>query len=292
MSTPAMSTPAMSAPATDTTATGGTVTGTHPAGTGRATFGGALRSEWTKFRTMRASLIVTVAVVVVMVGLGAVISAGTARGYARLTPHEQATFDPTLVSLRAYFPVQWLFGVLGALVMTVEYRGGLIRSTLSAVPRRGRLLAAKALVYGVVAVLLGQLVGFGAFVVGQPMLRSQGAPTAALGDPGVLRAVIGAGLYLAVIGLLGLALGTLVRATVGAFAILVALPLLPTVLPLLPGSIGDTLSRYWPTVAGERMMFVVDHSGGLPPWPGFAILVAFCAATFVSAYVLLRTRDA
>lgn len=257
-----------------------------------ATFGNVLRSEWTKFRTMRSSLVVVVAVVVVMVGLGTVIDAGVARGYPRLTAHDQATFDPTLVSLRAYFPVQWLFGVLGALVMTVEYRAGLIRSSLSVVPRRGRLLAAKALVYGTVTVVLGQLVAFGAFTVGQPVLRAQHAPSARLGDPGVLQAVVGAGLYLAVIGLLGLALGTLVRATVGAFAILVALPLLPTVLPLLPGPVGGTLARYWPTVAGERVMFVVDHSGGLPAWPGFAVLVAFCAVVFAGAYVALRTRDA
>ncbi|MEV0431329.1 ABC transporter permease [Micromonospora sp. NPDC050495] len=258
----------------------------------RPTLADVVRSEWTKFHTMRSTRFVVVAVVVAMVGLGAVISAGTARGFVRLTPEEQAAFDPTLVSLRAYFPVQWLFGVLGVLVMTVEYSTGMIRSTLAAVPRRGRLLAAKALVYGVVAAVLGQAVAFGAFLVGQPMLAGQGAPTAALGDPGVIRAVCGAGLYLAAIGLLGLALGTLVRATVGAFAILVALPLLPTVLPLLPGGIGDTVAEYWPTVAGERVMFVVDTDGGLAPWPGMALLLGFVALVYVAAYTALRVRDA
>ncbi|WP_433281420.1 ABC transporter permease [Micromonospora sp. CA-244673] len=258
----------------------------------RPTFADVVRSEWTKFHTMRSTRIVVIAVVVAMVGLGAVISAGTARGFVRLTPEEQAAFDPTLVSLRAYFPVQWLVGVLGALVMTVEYRTGMIRSTLAAVPRRGRLLAAKALVYGVVVAVLGQAVAFGAFLVGQPMLAAQNAPTAALGDPGVTRAVCGAGLYLAGIGLLGLALGTLVRATVGAFAILVALPLLPTVLPLLPAGIGEDIAEYWPTVAGERVMFVVDTDGGLAPWPGLALFLGFVAVIHVAAYAALRVRDA
>lgn len=251
-----------------------------------------VHSEWTKFRTMRSSRFTVLAIVVAMVGLGAVISYGTGRGFPRLTPDEQATFDPTLVSLRAYFPVQWLFGVLGVLLMTVEYSTGTIRTSLAAVPRRGRLLAAKALVYGLVTVLLGQLVAFGAFTVGQPMLAAQNAPTAAIGDPGVLRAVVGAGLYLAVIGLLGVALGTLVRSTVGGFSILVALPLLPTILPLLPDPYGDTVSRYWPTVAGERVMFVVDTSGGLAPWPGLAILVGFVVLVYVVAYAALRARDA
>ncbi|MEU1689494.1 ABC transporter permease [Micromonospora sp. NPDC005707] len=258
----------------------------------RPTFADVVRSEWTKFHTMRSTRVVVIAVVVAMVGLGAVISAGTARGFVRLTPEEQAAFDPTLVSLRAYFPVQWLVGVLGALVMTVEYRTGMIRSTLAAVPRRGRLLAAKALVYGVVVAVLGQAVAFGAFLVGQPMLAAQNAPTAALGDPGVTRAVCGAGLYLAGIGLLGLALGTLVRATVGAFAILVALPLLPTVLPLLPAGIGEDIAEYWPTVAGERVMFVVDIDGGLAPWPGLALFLGFVAVVHVAAYAALRVRDA
>jgi len=173
-----------------------------------------LRSEWTKLRSLRSTVCTLLAAGVLAIGLSVLFANGAGR---RLDA--QGGFDPTAVSLQSFILVQLAISVLGVLVVTSEYGTGMIRTSLTAVPRRGRLLAAKALVFGAVALVCGQVVAFTSFLVGQAILNRTGLRDAALGEPGVLRAVIGCGLYLAMIGLLGVAVGVLTRTTAGAIMI-------------------------------------------------------------------------
>jgi ABC-2 type transport system permease protein len=199
------------------------------------TFADLLRSEWTKLRSLRSTAYTLLALLGIGIGMSALVAAGTAGRYADLTPEELATFDPTMQSLQSFFLVQLVISVLGVMVVTSEHATGMIRTTLTATPRRGRLLAAKTLVFAGVALVVGQVQVFGAYLLGQAMLAAGGVPHTTLADPGVLRAVVGGGLYILVIGLLAVAIGTLVRATAGAVTVMVGVTLLvPALSSLLP----------------------------------------------------------
>ena len=182
----------------------------------------AVRSEWTKLRTVRStiwSLLVTVAIVV---GLGALFCAARVSRWDRLDLGERRLFDPAGFSLNGIFLAQLAIGVLGVLVMSSEYATGQIRATLGAIPQRGLVLTAKALVFGVVTLVVGLVACLGAFGIGQAIFTAKHAGVS-LGDPGVTRAVVGGALYLAAVGLLGLGLAAVLRRTAGAIATLVGL---------------------------------------------------------------------
>jgi hypothetical protein len=119
------------------------------------------------------------------------------------------------------------------------------------------------------------------------------APTTNLGDPGVLRAVIGSGLYGALLGLLGLAFGTILRHAAGAIALLVAiLFVLPGIAAALPASINHAVQEYWPTQAGSQINTVVRTAHTLSPWPGLGLFAAFVALVSAIALRTLNSRDA
>lgn len=257
-----------------------------------AGFTDAVRSEWTKITSLRSTAYTLIATVVIGVGFGILFSLGGARGHATMTPEEQAAFDPTAVSLRCYLLAQLAIAVLGVLVVTSEYATGMIRTSLTTVPRRRRLLAAKAAAFAGVGLVTGQVVALTSFVVGQAILSGQ-ASHATLNQPGVLRAVLGGGLYLAAVGLAGIAVGVLVRATAGAVTIMMASTLLvPMFTPILPEQVARAVGTYWPTMAGGRIVTVVHDPNLLSPWAGFGVLVAAVAAALVAAFVVFQRRDA
>jgi ABC-type transport system involved in multi-copper enzyme maturation permease subunit len=252
-----------------------------------------LRSEWTKFRSLRSTWLTATVTVVLALSVGALASSGQARGYAEASAADRAGWDPTAASLTAITVAQLAIGVLGVLVITAEYATGSIQPSLLAVPRRDRLLAAKAGVFALVAVVLGQLIGFTSFFLGQAIFAGQGVPYATLGQPEVARAVIGGGLYLAALGLLGLGLGTALRSTAGAIGTLVAITLLVrAVAQALPEPMADWMAKYWPTAAGERFFAVVPVDDALAPWPAFGLLCACVAAVCAGGYLVLRAKDA
>lgn len=259
-------------------------------GVDRARFTHAVHSEWTKLRSLRSTILTLMLSVALGIGFGALLSFAGARGQLS---EPQDTFDPTLTSLQGFMLAQLAVGVLGVLAVTSEYATGSMRTTLAAVPHRGRLLAAKALVFGVVALLVGELIGFGSFALGQTVLGSQGIETASLSDPAVAQAVIGTGLYLAAIALLGVALGVLVRSTAGALALIVAITLLiPVISTALPASWAGPIYTYWPTRAGTQIMTVVPDSDALTPWQGFGLLAGTIVVLLGVAWHVLRRRDA
>src|SRR5215472_10398952 len=169
---------------------------------------GVLRSELRKLRSVRSTfwaLAAAVAFNVVVAAALAIFLPG------RLSPHEKATIDSVRVSLGGLHLSQLAIGLLGVLAITSEYGTGMIRATLAAVPQRRLMLAAKAIVLAAATLTAGIAASFAAYAVFQAFLPAGDAMRTTLATPGALRAVIGAGLYLAVLALLGFGLGAVFR---------------------------------------------------------------------------------
>ncbi len=259
---------------------------------------GQLRSEWTKMRTVRSTLWTLVATIIAVVGIGAVATAVTAARWRSGGIVDHIGFDPTARSLAGVFLGQIVIGVLGVLVMSAEYGTGTIRATLSAVPNRPLVLACKAAVFAVVAFVASEILTFGAFFLGQALLRGS-TPYATITQPGVARAVAGAGLVLTVLGLFAMGLAAIIRHTAGALTTYVGLLLvLPLILQAFPVSFQHQVIKFMPLVIGEHMAatnpHVHDFGGGalLSPWIGFGFLCAYAAVALVVGGILMYRRDA
>jgi ABC-2 type transport system permease protein len=253
----------------------------------------ALRSEWTKMRTVRStmwSLLVTIAIIV---GLGALFCAARVSRWDRLDPGEQLRFDPAGFSLNGIFLAQLAIGVLGVLVMSSEYATGQIRATFGAIPQRRLVLVAKAVVFAAVVAVVGLVACLTAFGIGQAIFTAKHAGVS-LGDPGVTRAVLGGAMYLVAIGLLGLGIAAILRRTAGAIATLVGMLLvLPILVSFLPSPWNDDISKYLPGEAGGTVFHVIQRSStALSPLVGFAVLCAYVAVALVAGAILVDRRDA
>lgn len=247
----------------------------------------ALHAEWIKLRSLRSTWYTLGCLFFAGLGITALASGNAQQAYA----DAGEAWDPTKHSLTTYIVAQLIVGVLGILVVTSEYATGLIRTTLTAAPRRHRVLAAKILLAAGVAVLAGQVLMFAAFLIGQPILERHGVPTAALGDPGVLRAILAGGLYLALIALLAVGLGTIMRATAGALATLVGIVfLVPALAALFPSWMRGMLD-FWPTLGGSAALATVPDPDYPHPWWNLAGLALGVAGVLAAAFVVLRRRD-
>ncbi|MEU7893577.1 ABC transporter permease subunit [Nonomuraea sp. NPDC049152] len=245
-----------------------------------------LRSEWTKIRSVRSTMWTLGTAGVLMLAFGAlmaVVVSGQSGGMEGLEPAGMSLTGLPFASLA--------LATLGVLVISGEYRSGAIRTTLAAVPNRLELLTAKVVVFAAVALVVSTVASFGAFFVSQAVFAREGL-SVALTEPGVFRAVVGAGLYLTASGLFGLALGALIRHTPGAIVMVIALILvLPSQTAMLPGEWGPFVHEHFTSNAGMRITDV-NPVGGLPPWQGFAVYLGWIAVTLVAAAVLLKKRDA
>jgi hypothetical protein len=263
-----------------------------PAAFRAATFADVLRSEWTKLRSVRSTFWALTVTVVLGVGLGAAISAAAAHGYAKSTVSAKLSWDPTSISLDGIGIATLAIAVLGVLFISSEYSSGMIRTSLIAVPRRGRVLAAKSVVFAGVTFVVGEVTSFTAFFVGQALISGH-APHATLGDPGVARAVVGAGLALTALAVLSVAAGALLRHPAAGIACMVAvLFVLPGIAQALPDSWRNPVTEYWPTQAGGQIASVHVAAHSLQPWPGFGVMCLFVAVVYAVAWTLLDRRDA
>jgi len=210
----------------------------------------------------------------------------------KLSDHDGSTLDAVRVSLGGSHLSQVAIGVLGVLVITSEYTTGMIRVTFAAVPRRRRLLAAKAVVFAVVALAVGVVASFAGFFTFQAV-RTRDSLGAAIGDPGVVRALVGGGLYLAVLGLLGLGIGAVVRSSAGAIALLFGLLFVPQLLvDLLPEEWRTTIGPYLPMEAGSQVFSQHTPPDALSPWTGFAVFSLYAVVVLAAAFFLITRRDA
>jgi ABC-2 type transport system permease protein len=253
---------------------------------------GSLRSEWTKLRTVRSTVWTLVALVAASIGVGIIASAETASHWATMSAADKVGYDPTNLSLTGLALGQIAIGVLGVMIITAEYSTGTIRATLAAVPNRPLVLASKAAVFGGVALVVGEVVSFIAFLTGQSLLSGQ-APHASLGQPGVLQAVVLAGVYVAGIGLVAMGLGAIIRHTAGAISALVGLVfIVPLVLQAFPTSIKNSVSRYFPSDVGSAMASVHRQAHSLSPGVALAVLCAYVVVALGLGGWLLVRRDA
>ncbi|NGO12040.1 ABC transporter permease subunit [Streptomyces sp. HC44] len=243
--------------------------------------------EWIKLRSLRSTTYALLAVVVGMIAVGVVTMANTkAPGNAA----DAETFDPVNNLMAGVALGQLIIGVLGVLAVTGEYSSGSIRSTLAAVPNRRLLLVAKAAVLGAVALVVGQTVAFVTFFAGRPAL-TDAVPQPSLGDGGVLRAVVLSGVYLAMIGLIGVGIGAITRHTAGAIGTLVGL--LFVVPAILAGATGTTVAKFFPTmIAGNSLAVSRAMPDVLSPWAGFGMLCLYTALALGVGGRLLARRDA
>jgi len=269
-----------------------------PGSAGRASFAGTLRSEFTKIRSVRSTYWTLLATLVVVIGMGALFTYGEAHNFSQLPAafqaHQRAQeiAQATERSLFGLILGQLIIAALGALTITSEYSTGMIRTSLSVLPRRGTVFAAKALVFGVIALAVGLVSSFASYFVGQAILSSQHI-NSTLGQPGVLRAVIGGGLFLAVCGLLSFGLGALIRHTAGAitasFGLLFVLGILAG---FLPTNWAVHVDKWVPLNAGGAIWEKVTGVHPFSPWTGFAVFCGYAALAIAAGLFRFRSRDA
>ncbi len=245
-------------------------------------------SEWVKFWTLRSTVAVLVAAMVAMVGIGLIVGANTRTLSPGLDP-EDAVQSATL---QGYYLAQLLIGALGVLFVSGEYSTGMVRSTFSAVPRRLPVLWAKLLVFAGVVVVAMTSMSIVAFMAAQAVI-SRSRPAFALSDPGVLRVVVGTGIYLTLAGVIGAALGWITRSTPGALVAYVATFLVvPVLFTTVLGQWGKDVARFLPSQAGASFSTTLGHVNGLGPSEGLALMAAWALVGIAVAAVLLRRRDA
>jgi ABC-type transport system involved in multi-copper enzyme maturation permease subunit len=254
--------------------------------------GSAIASEWTKLRSVRSSVYTLGATVAITVGLGALLSWAFVHRFDRLGLAERVNFDATAHSVRGVFLAQLAIGVLGVLVISAEYTTGLIRPTFTTMPQRRTVLAAKTIVFGAVALVVAAISCFAAFAVGQMILSSKDL-NVSITDPGVFRAVCGSTVYLVFIGLLGIALGTILRRTAGAISTLFGLILvLPLLALALPSPWNTDVSKLLPGEAGQAIMLVHHDPDFLSPGMGLLVCAVWLVSAYILAVILLNRRDA
>jgi ABC-2 type transport system permease protein len=266
-----------------------------PAPSGRAGLLGTLRSEFTKIRSVRSTYWTLLVLLLIGVGIGAAITGGVAAHWSQASAGDRATFDATATSLAGLtFLGELVTVVLGAIAVTSEYSTGMIRTSLTAMPRRGVLYSAKAAVIAVVILITAVVTAFAAFWLGQALLNST-HHSATLSQPSVLRAVIGAALFVTMCGLLAYGVGALIRHTAGAITIMVAaLFVIPILANLLPQAWHDDVVRWLPSSAGDAITGTVtgSHPHMFSPWGEFAVLAVYTAVVLIAGLVLFRKRDA
>jgi ABC-type transport system involved in multi-copper enzyme maturation permease subunit len=267
-----------------------------PPASGRAGLAGTLASEWTKIRSVRSTYWTLFALLVVGIGLGALVCAATASHFTHLGRGVPFGFDPTERSLRAFS----LFGaltlmVLGAMTITAEYSTGMIRTSLTMMPRRGTVYAAKLIVFTVVGVILSLVTSFIAFFVGQSLLKSTGT-TATLSQPNVLRAVIGCALYVALIAVISYAIGAIIRHTAGAIASMAGIVfVLPLIVDILPSNWTQDIVRWLPTSAANTIMSTNPFSADsnlFSAWGQLGVTAGYAVILLVIGMILFKKRDA
>jgi ABC-2 type transport system permease protein len=275
---------------------------------------GLLMSEWTKIRSVRSTPWTLVIFAVVSLGLTALFTWLTLQsfnGHGNGARNSGILTDPVNFILGTGLGLgQLAICVLGALVITSEYSSGTIRASLLAVPRRYPVMLAKALVFAVLVLIIGEIVAFCSFFIGAAFINghtftltgnvaghavtTHRTLSVSLSQPGALQAVYGSGLYLTVLGLFALAIGGLIRHTAGAITAVIGMVLV--IFPLgglLPGNWGAHVHAYLPTVAGQLItQDKVSDGQLLSAWQGFGVFCAWTVLLLAAATFLLQKRDA
>jgi ABC-2 type transport system permease protein len=257
------------------------VTTIQQSGASRRRYGflNVTRMEWVKLRSLRSTWWTLAVTAVGAIGIAVAVGANTRDASSDLTNNALAGIAPGLL----------LTGLMGVLAMTGEYTSGTIRLTLAAAPNRRLLLAAKAAVFGAVALVVGEATSFLAFFAGGAALPDS-IPAPGLGQPGVLRALVLAGAGFCLVGLIGLGLGAVIRHTPAAIAVLIGGVY---VAAQMLGGLSETAAGYVPVSIVANSLSTVQPLEGMPsPWNGLAVLCLYAAIALSIGGWLLMRRDA
>ena len=246
--------------------------------------------EWQKLRTVRSTWYIVAVFAAGLIGLAMLVASH--ENYAQMSAADRASFDPTYNAFLGLVIGQLLLGTLGVLAITTEFSSGMIRATFAVAPRRPLVLAAKAAVLGAVTLAAGEVSAFGAFLAGQAMLKAP-APHATLGQPGVLRAVAMAGAFPALMALIGLGIGAIIRHTAGAISALVGLVfVLPLLIFALGSSIQNTAQKFLPDTMRNALIAVKPVAHMLSPGLTFGLLCVYAMVALAAGAWALARRDA
>jgi ABC-2 type transport system permease protein len=301
---------------------------TLPPVAGRAGLAGAIRSEFTKLRSVRSTYWTIGALLIFSVGVAALLGFAIANNIHN-NPQDKAGLDATQVSLGAFFEFgQLIIMSLGALAITSEYSTGMIRTSLTAMPRRGTVYAAKLIVFTTVTLIASLVTSFVAFFVGQAAMSGSGVgaslfhsvtiPANAMthppaGGPGsgppivtfsgtivispgtVLTAIIGTALFVTVAALIAFGFGSIIRHTAGAIVSAIGLMfVLSIIVQLLPDNWRWDIMRFFPDAAGRVLSVTIGQQNPhlWSAWPQFGVTLLYAAVLLAVGGYLFRKRDA
>ncbi len=250
----------------------------------RTGFLDALKFEWIKIKSVRSTRWSLLAAAVLVIGIGVLAAANVHQG-----SDKPAVMEHIYGGLMFGQVAILVFGVLAA---TAEYGTGTIGTSFTAVPSRPRLMAAKALVVWLVSTVIGLAISVVTFVAGLAAVPSGAATLPSIAENSVLRAVVGAGLYLGVLGVFALAIGLIVRASAGAVTAAISATLVLPIGFLLLGSTGEFLTEWWPTEAGRQVLSITDEPHTLSALPGLAYFGVTALALLAGAVTLVTRKDA
>jgi ABC-2 type transport system permease protein len=280
-----------------TTAAPDQIASGQPQAVSKVGFGHLMLAEWTKIRSVRSTIWSLAIFVIATIGLTALFCWLTVHAIQTgRAPRRSGDLlgDPVSFILQTGLGFgQLAIAVLGVLTITSEYSTGVIRASLLAVPKRLPVLAAKCAVFAALIFVIAEIVAFCSFFVGKVLVHP--VVSVSLSQPGVARAVIGAGLYLTVLGLFALAIGSLIRHSAGAIAAVIGLVLVVGgLLGLLDNyDWGRHVHDWFPTVAGSYITRITQQSDQvLTPWQGFAVFCGWTALLLAAGSYLLKRRDA
>lgn len=248
----------------------------------------ALRGEWTKFWSLRSAGWSVFALALVTYGL-CYLSTNALRSQARID-------DPIMRVLVGFNFGQFVMGVLGVLFLSSEYSTGQIRSTVAAMPRPGIVLGAKAIVVGGVGLALGEVLSFSTYFLGRFILAGH-ASQISISQPGILRVLIESGIDLAIVGLIGLGIASIVRSSAASLSIFTSVMLVLTVvLFAMPGVIVHDMSRYLPANISSTIFASTTPSQlqGTPlfsPLVGLLIIALYAVVLLAVGGWMMTRRD-
>jgi len=297
-----------------------------PPATGQAGLRGVIASEFTKLRSVRSSYWTIASLVIVSVGIATIAGFGIA-GDLHNNPWNKAGTDATQDSLIAFFELgQLIIAVLGAMTITTEYSTGMIRTSLTAMPRRGTVYLGKVIVFTTVTLVVSLVTSFISFFVGQAILSGSGVASSLFhsttipanvimsGNPNqpgppsytfqgtdvissgtVLTAIIGTALFVTLVALIAFGLGAIIRHTAGAITSTIGLMfVLSIIIQILPDNWRWDIMRFFPDAAGRVISVTVgpDNAHLWSAWPQMLVTVAWAVVLVGVGGYLFRKRDA
>src|SRR5580693_976600 len=273
---------------------------TRPAAAPAPTLGPALlrtlRSEFTKLRSVRSTYWIMFVLVVASAAWCVAYCLGTVHQWPHMSAQDRSGFDATQNSILGLALLgQLVIVVFGALMITSEYSTGMVRTSLTVMPRRGTLYAAKAAVFAAVSLVVAFVASFGTFFLGRVLLGSTHV-TMSLSKPGVMRSLIITALFVEPCGLDAFGIGALVRNTAAALILAFGfLVLLSELIMRLVVFLHNDLTRWVP--GGDAINSMTATIGGQIPhtfsaWGELAVFAGYAAIVLLLGAVQFARRDA